>query len=62
MKKSSTIIANFVNGLFMKQVMKAKGWTKQDAVYAVTDYLTSGTKLNVKEYFEQYAPSVKVVH
>lgn len=53
-KLESKIITNYVNGLFMKKVMKEKGWTKQQAVYAVVDYISCGEKISPYDFFKTY--------
>lgn len=49
---SVKVIRTTVNSLFMKAVMKRKGWTKQEAATQVTAWLTSGTTLSILDYIE----------
>ena len=46
------VIRATVNGLLMKAVMRQKGWTKQEAVQHVTDWLTSGAKVSILDYLQ----------
>lgn len=50
--KAAKVIRNTVNSLFIKAVMKQKGWTKQEATLHVTGWLTSGQKVSILDYLE----------
>lgn len=62
MTLESKIITNYVNGLFMKKIMKEKGWTKQQAVYAVADYISCGEKVSPYDFFKTYEQKPVAVH
>lgn len=49
---SVKVIKATVNSLFMKAVMRRKGWTEQDAAAKVTEWLTNGSKLSMLDYVE----------
>lgn len=44
------VIANTVNGMFMKRVMAEKGWTKQEAAYQVSAFLTCGQRVSLADF------------
>jgi outer membrane protein assembly factor BamD (BamD/ComL family) len=55
-KTAAKVIANCVNGLAMKKIMIEKFWSKQDATYAVADFLTCGQKISLAEFMANYSP------
>ncbi|NWD57444.1 hypothetical protein HX878_22225 [Pseudomonas veronii] len=50
--QAAKVIRNTVNSLFMRAVMKQKGWTKQEAAHHVTGWLTSGQKVSILNYLQ----------
>lgn len=52
MKTQAQIIKNSVNGLFVKGLIKAKGWTKQKAADHVVAWLNCGQPVSFYDYME----------
>ncbi|MFJ7794608.1 hypothetical protein [Pseudomonas sp. NPDC096950] len=46
------VIRNTVNSLFMKAVIRRKGWTTQEATQHVKGWLTSGAKGSILDYLK----------
>lgn len=46
------IIKNTANSLGMKKSAAEKGWSKAETIQKVTDYVYSGTKLNIYEWMK----------
>lgn len=55
-KTAAKVIANCVNGLAMKKIMREKGWSKQDATYAAVDFVTCGQKISFADFMAGYSP------
>lgn len=50
MKTQAQIIKNTVNGIFVKGLIKAKGWTKEQAVEHVIGWLNCGVDVSFHDY------------
>lgn len=49
---AAKVIRSTVNSLFMKAVIRRKGWTTQEATQHVKGWLTSGAKESILEYLQ----------
>jgi hypothetical protein len=47
------IIQNVISGLYMQNVASRKGWTKQEAVYKVVEYLSCGKAISIYDFMEK---------
>jgi hypothetical protein len=61
-KTSAKVINNYANSIAMKKIINKKGWSKQDAVYALADYVTSGSKVSVYEFLNNYKNTTVSLH
>jgi len=52
MKSEAQIIKNSVNGIFVKGLIKAKGWTKAQAAEHVAAWLHCGQPVSFYDYME----------
>lgn len=52
MKTQAQIIKNSVNSIFVKSLIKAKGWTKQQAADHAMAWLTCGKAISFGEFME----------
>ena len=52
MKTQAQIIKNSVNGIFVKGLIKAKGWTKQQAAEHVSAWLHCGKQVSFCDFME----------
>lgn len=50
MKTKAQIIKNSVNGIFVKGLIKAKGWTKQQASEHAAAWLNCGEQVSFYDY------------
>lgn len=50
---ATKIINNTSNSLAIKKIALAKGWDKADRVQKVTEYVYSGSKLNIIEWMNE---------
>lgn len=57
MKSTASIIKKTVAGLYMQDLCKRKGWSKQHAVSLVTDYLAS-VGLSLHDFMEQQPATI----
>ena len=55
MKTEAQIIKNTVNGIFVKGLIKAKGWTKAQAAEHVADWLHCGRAISFGDFMEAQA-------
>lgn len=55
MKTQAQIIKNTVNGIFVKGLIKAKGWTKEQAAGHVAEWLHCGKAISFGEFMEAQA-------
>lgn len=52
MKTQAQIIKNSVNSIFVKGLIKAKGWTKQQAAEHVAAWLHCGKAISFGDFME----------
>lgn len=52
MKTQAQIVKNAVNGIFVKNLMKAKGWTKAQAAEHAVAWLHCGKTISFGEFME----------
>ena len=55
MKAQAQIIKNTVNGIFIKGLIKAKGWTKEQAAEHASAWLNCGKAISFGEFMEAQA-------
>lgn len=55
MKTQAQIIKNTVNGIFVKGLIKAKGWTKAQAAEHVAAWLHCGKAISFGDFMEAQA-------
>ena len=55
MKSQAQIIKNTVNGIYVKGLIKAKGWTKEQASEYAAAWLNCGKTISFGEFMEAQA-------
>lgn len=55
MKTQAQIIKNTVNGIFVKGLIKAKGWTKAQAAEHAVAWLNCGKAISFADFMESQA-------
>jgi hypothetical protein len=61
-KTAAKVIKNCVNGLAMKKIMTEKGWSKNEAQYAVIEFLTCGKNVSFHDFMKNFSLKQITVH